>query len=113
MRSRAERKAERAARQEIERRKAEASARFAAAKAEATATGGALGGGWREDGEPVYFVIPSGASEDEAAKIAFRARRGRAMTEQEQGLANLNRSLWSGRPTSGTVALPGAPGTTL
>ena len=80
--------------------------RYLEAKAQADAIGGTVGGGWRSSGEPVYFVVPPGAGDDDAARIAFKARMGRPMTADEEFMASLNRRLWRGEAKQGAVPAP-------
>lgn len=96
----------RKAKKRQQRLKADSKRRYLEAKAEAEAAGGTVAGGWKPSGEPVYFVIPAGASDDDAAAIAFIAQRGRPMTADEKFMASLNHGLWRGQPKTGAVALP-------
>ena len=106
LKSRREARERRRAERAVERRKAEARQAFETAKAQAAETGGSLCGAYAADGAPVYFVVPAGASDAEAARLAFNAKRGRPMTADEEVLAGLKQSLWKPTPQAGTVALP-------
>ena len=67
-----------------DRRNARKNARaFQRARAEATAIGGSVCGTYKANGEPVYFVVPPGASDAAIQARAFAAREGRPMAEGE------------------------------
>ena len=63
-------------------------ARYDAAVAEAAAVGGTVCATY-VDHVPMYFVMPSGASEPDIRARAFELRNGRKMTTMEAELASL------------------------
>jgi hypothetical protein len=65
---------------------------FAAARAEADATGGTVCGAFKPTGEPVYFVTPKDPSDQLVEEAAFLIRNGHRPTETERTLgAHLER----------------------
>ncbi len=58
---------------------------FDQAKAAADATEGfKIGGTYKTDGTPVYFLHPASATDDEVHDMAFKLRHGREITKYER-----------------------------
>ena len=63
--------------------------RFNEAAREAKRTGGTVCGTYDHDGNPVYFVMPPGASDEEVRAAAFEAREGRPLSKLETQLLTM------------------------
>lgn len=57
---------------------------FDDAKAAADAVGFKIGGTYKPDGTPMYFLHPPEATDDEVHDMAFQVRHGRSITKYER-----------------------------